>query len=194
MPTKENPNFIIALKRIESGELSVQKLQNFLENAKAGKGNINEEQMEMLIDVIEVAMRKANPMKANKLIGPVNRKTREKLDDYRVFLEAKYPEMVRKNKHKSHVKVGGNVISGDVRIYDYISFKGENDLIAHIAFFQRSDETPLEIIVTLTKYERKNSKRIKENRFPPEDFDLAKSDYDTFLKEAMTVEVLSEEL
>ncbi|WP_417702411.1 hypothetical protein [Pseudophaeobacter sp.] len=144
--TKIDDHVAKILEKIRSGKYDAPGLTNLFTNATKYPG-ITEAQREELVRAIEERMRIDHPRHATRHLGPANRKTLELMQDYFSDLTSRFDFSA--NMHKNKVKLGGNVISGEAVIHDYISYRSpQNDMICSIAFHKTNHGDPLELRVT----------------------------------------------
>lgn len=179
---KKNKSFETAFLRVQSGDLGAEQLLRMHKNAKDGKGGIGEQDQETLLQSIEAELRRISPRHANKSFGPVNRNTRAQLEKLRQSVIASHPDIVKMNKHRSHVKFGGNVLKKIDKIYDYLSYKSESGAGVRIAFIQKNTEDAL-LEVMVEVWAEKGSDERTQNWYSAGDFDSAATQYEVWLKD-----------
>jgi len=174
----KKPDISSILAVIQSGNKSVDELTNLFQNVSKSDA-LSEMQREDVVEEIEKTVRLINSSKANKLFGPKNRVTKQKLQSFHERLRSKYD--LSGNRHKNGVKLGGNVMRGEAHIYDYLSYKNADNLVCHISFFQKNIESETIIRVWCCDVSEQSdvSKRIE---FDENKFDEAKILYEGHLK------------
>lgn len=174
------------LKRIKSGCYDAKSLCNILGNVER-EGHLTDVQSESLNEAIETQLWKVYPRDAKKRLGPRNTETREKLERYFIDLKARFD--LSANHHKNKVKLGGNVISGQALIYDYISYRDNNTrMIVSLAFRKFDEEMPVEIAVEIYPVGKHGSKSWSSLTFASEDFEAATKQFEIFLTSVLASE------
>lgn len=84
---------------------------------------MTDEQREELVEAITTQMRKAYPAVANKKFGLPNQDIRQKLEEYLSDLCSRFDFFA--DGHKTKVRVGGDVITGETHVNDYISYRNQ---------------------------------------------------------------------
>jgi hypothetical protein len=170
------------LDKINSGTMTVQQLQNAYANAER-HAEVSDEQREDLVEAVTTQMRKAYPAVANKKFGPVNRDSRQKLEEYLASLRSRFD--FSKNGHKTKVKVGGDVIKGETLVNDYISYRNqETKVMCHLFFVQKDHEAPRQLHVAMNELKawgQNDSERI----FPETSFDEACTAFEDYLQRVL---------
>lgn len=164
---------------IESGRYDANQLRNFYNNV-ASKDDLTDVQSECLIEAIVKQLWKGYPREAKKRFGPRNTETREKLEAYFIKLKTRFD--LSANHHKNKVKLGGNVISGQALIYDYISYRNNNTrMIVSLAFRKFNEEMPIDIAVETYPVGKYNSEDPNTRIFEPEHFLDATKQFEIYL-------------
>ncbi|WP_191287206.1 hypothetical protein [Aliiroseovarius zhejiangensis] len=174
------------LDKINSGAMTVQQLQNAYANTE-NHADVTDEQHEDLVEAITTQMRKAYPSVANKKFGPINRDSRQKLEEYLADLRSRFD--LSQNGHKTKVKVGGDVIKGETLVNDYISYRNqETKVMCHLFFAQKDHEAPRQLHVVMNELKawgQNDSERI----FPETSFDEACAAFEDYLKRVLRGEL-----
>jgi len=133
------------LARTKQGQYDARQLRNLYRNVGANK-ELTDAQRENLVEAIEIQLWKDHPREAKRLFGARNRETRSQLEKYFTSLRERFD--LSENHHKNKVKVGGSVISGHAKIYDYISYRNNDTRdIVFLAFRKIDEDMPLDIPV-----------------------------------------------
>ena len=172
------------LRMINAGTYSADSLINVFNNATENENvKITEEQREELVEAIEIQLWASSARKAKKLLGARNRKTHEQLQRFLDDLLTRHD--LSENKHKTKVKVGGNVLRGEAITYDYISYRNrETGMIAHLAFRRITEEDNLELDVRKV-HAKEQQTGPKPTVFEPHNFDDACDLFEVYLLEVL---------
>ena len=137
------------IERIRANEHTPDALIRIYKNVAKSK-DLTDDQRQNLVDEIEAHLWKFAPPKAKKVFGPLNRGTRQTLETYLQTLLTKYD--LTNNRHKNKVKTGGVVLTGEGRIYDYISYRHPtSEQYVHLAFHQFTADEPIQVRVSKGK-------------------------------------------
>ncbi|MCF6305438.1 MAG: hypothetical protein L3J33_08705 [Rhodobacteraceae bacterium] len=171
---------------IGKGHYDAKQLRILYRNVES-KENLTDTQSESLVEAIEARLWKDHPREAKKILGPRNTETRKTMEAYFDGLQKRFD--LSANHHKNKVKLGGNVISGQALIYDYISYRNKNTrMIAHIAFRQLSEELSLEIVVGKHPVGQTSSKTVNSCIFTPEQFEASAKQFEIYLTSVLAGE------
>lgn len=122
-----SPNFSERVRRaldaIETREITRRGLRNFYENAIRDP-NITEAEREAVIAALETKIRISAPRDAKALFGPKDAEARALLGRVYDALAAEFN--LSGNTVGAGVKTGGSMISGDMHVDVYISYKAED--------------------------------------------------------------------
>ena len=169
---------------IRGGKKSTQELTNMYDNALklTKRGELSESDLEMVLLEVEKSLWLHDKRAAKRVFGAKNRDTKQKLENFLGQLTDKYDLSL--NRHRNSVKCGGNVMRGEARIYDYLSYKNSSDMVAHISFFQESGESEL---ITRVWYCNVGEQNDTSNQleFSAGDFESAKQLYEANLVRAL---------
>jgi len=152
-----------ALDVIERGQLSRKGLQNFYDNANRDP-DLTEAEREAVISALEARIRVTSPRDAKALFGPKDAEARAILVRINEALAQDFD--LSGNTVGSGVKTGGDMISGNVYVSVYISYKGVDRRHATLGVFQRSAEIAPIFVVRLYQTGRDVSELELRQEFP----------------------------
>lgn len=177
---------ILAL--IKQGHYGARQLCNLFRNVGANK-ELDDAQRESLVEAIEIQLWKDYSREAQRLFGARNRKTRSKLENYFTSLQERFD--LSANHHKNKVKVGGNVIAGDAKIFDYISYRNNDTRrIAFLAFRKIGEDMPLDIAVGKYVVGENDVMDPSFRTFIPAKFDAATELFENYLTSVLAGDII----
>ena len=137
-----------ALAVIETKELTRKGLRNFYENAIRDP-DITETEREAVIAALETRIRISAPRDAKALFGPKDAEARALLGTIHDALAAEFD--LSGNTVGSGVKTGGSMISGEMHVDVYISYKAEDR--RHATFSYLIKKPGIDPILVLRLYQ-----------------------------------------
>jgi len=135
-----------ALEVIASGELTRRGLRNFYDNATRDP-NLTETEREAVISALETRIRISSPRDAKAIFGPKDTEARALLSRINDELNAQFD--LSGNTVGTGVKTGGDMISGEVHVSVYISYKGADRRHATLGVLQRIPEVDPILVVRI---------------------------------------------
>ncbi len=174
-----------ALGVIERGQLSRKGLQNFYANANRDP-DLTEAEREAVISALEARIRFTSPRDAKVLFGPKDAEARAILGRINESLAQEFD--LSGNTVGSGVKTGGDMISGNVYVSVYISYKGADRRHATLGVFQCSAESTPLFVVRLYQTGRNVSELELREEFPIDEVDEAAALYRAHLMRVLGVE------
>ena len=179
----ENSNFlpitIKMLASIENGKLSKKELLNVHNNYQ--KEDVPDEDRELISSSVEKLLRVKFPAAANKIFGAKDSEARDMLGKVLSPIEVEFD--LSNNKHKNGIKTGGNVISGEVFLYTYISYKNSTGFAAHFALSQPDVDDELRVLVSMQQVGKHNAGIIDKHELGVEEFSQAQQIYRSYLRQ-----------
>jgi len=174
------------LNRVRSGKLDALGLQNLYTNAHSNE-DVSEVQREEIVEAVVTQLRKDHPRHAKKRFGPVNSKCRETMEEYFVELQTRFD--LSANHHKNKVKLGGNVISGEAVINDYVSYRNnDTKMKCGLTYRQITHETPLVLCVSMNPVGTVENSVPTYKEYSETSFDEASELFEKYLTEVITSE------
>ena len=125
---------------IDSGKYCQRQLVALYNNTNKNE-KVSESEKEEVISRIVIQLRKSYPRAAKKLLGPLDTRPKEVLEE--IFLQANSNFDLSKNTVKNGVKAGGGMISGDIPVDWYLSYKDSNKNGVVAGAIQSTHEEPL---------------------------------------------------
>ena len=173
-----NNDFLIKLKeKVTSGSFSAQELLNLKENAEK-KGNAE------IVDLAENQLRKQFPRIATNNFGKKEEFALDILTKINDHLESKYNLL--ENKHKNGPKIGGLMISGEIHVDCYISYKNDKNEVITLTIHQAEPDSEAQVILRkyTTNHGEENSD--SKNYYKLDEIDQVALEYENLLKEVLT--------
>ncbi len=135
-----------ALAAIETKEMNRRGLRNFYENA-IRTPDITEAEREAVIAALETRIWISAPSDAKVLFGPKDAEARHLLEKIHDELAAEFD--LSGNTVGSGVKTGGSMISGEVHVDVYISYKAEDRRHATFGYVVKKPGTDPILLIRL---------------------------------------------
>ncbi len=164
------------IDKVKSGRFSEQELINLYRNAE-------ERDAVEVLEAIKLHMRAKFPRAANRIFGAKQTDAQIKLEGVLARLSEKFD--LAKNRVGSRVKAGGEMLSGNLYLDLYISYKNENQDGAALALTQ--DSVDSELVVNVQRYKTGQGAFRTEKKFTMDDFPLAEAEYEEHLKGILLV-------
>ena len=163
-----------ALAVIETKEMTRQELRHFYENANRDP-NLTETEREAVIGTLETRIRVSAPRDAKALFGPKDAEARALLGRIHDDLAANFD--LSGNTVGAGVKTGGDMISGEMHVSVYISYKGADRRHAIFGHLQRTPAADPILLVRLYQTGADATEPEIRNEFPVDEVELATTRY-----------------
>lgn len=163
------PNINNLILKIQSGKCSARELQNAFANANNNQ-KISEEQREEVIESVEHALREHHPRAAKKLLGALDSRPIEVLEE--MYTEIQKAFDLSQNKVKNGVKAGGSMRSGEAVLDWHISYKNEKAEGVVVGAYQWKVSDPLKYKVFKYRTANKPGSTYDEVEFIEESPDI----------------------
>lgn len=163
-----------ALAVIETKEITRNGLRNFYENAIRDP-NITETEREAIIAALETKIRISAPRDAKALFGPKDAEARALLGKIHDALAAEFD--LSGNTVGSGVKTGGSMISGEMYVDVYISYKAEDRRHATFGYLMKKPGSDPILVLRLYQTGKGATEPDLREEFPIDKFDEAAARY-----------------